>query len=204
MVNISSGAVQEVADQEAASKANEALQPVRAWLQSLQSTEHSAFTTEEQEEAPTGYFTRESKTTHDSGPGNDVSASQHTTEAGKWTTGETGSQAAQTFERQATDRARSTREAQMGQAAVQTTTEAGSWTTGETGSTAAQTFEREATDRARNTREAQMEHGALQNANDLQVNFHTPIAGHFGPASCCTRLARNLTLEHIGDCMYLA
>lgn len=160
---------QEVADQEAASKANEALQPLRLWLRSLQSSEHSAFTRQEQQEAPTGYFTGNFKTTHESGPGNEVSASRHTTEAGSWTTGETGTQAAQTYERQATDRARSTREAQMGQAAVQITTETGSWTTGETGSSAAQTFEQEATGRARNTREAQMEHGALQNASDLQV-----------------------------------
>ena len=160
---------QEVADQEAASKANEVLKPLRVWLQSLQPSEHSAFTRQEQQEAPTGYFTGDFRTAQDSGPGTDVSASQHTTEAGSWTTGETGTQAAHTYERQATDRARSTREAQMGQAAVQTTTEAGSWTTGETGSKQAQTFEQEATDRARNTRQAQMEQGALQNANDLQV-----------------------------------
>lgn len=160
---------QEVADQEAASKANEALQPLRVWLRSLQPSEHSSFTRQEQQEAPTGYVTGNFKTAHDSSPGHEVSASQHTTEAGSWTTGETGTQAAQTYERQATDRARSTREAQMGQAAVQTTTETGSWTTGETGSSAAQTFEREATGRAKNNREAQMEHGALQNAGDLQV-----------------------------------
>ena len=161
--------LQEVADEEAASRANEALQPVRDWLQRQQSTEHSAFKRQERQEAPTGYFTRESTTTHDSGPGNNMSASQHTTQAGSWTTGETGSEAAQTYERQATDRAKGAREAQMDQSTMQTTTEAGNWTTGETGSQAAQTYEREATDRARSTREAQMEQGALQNPSDLQV-----------------------------------
>ena len=111
--------LQEVADEQAASKANEALQPVRDWLQRQQPTEHSAFTRQEQQEAPTGYFTRESTATHDSGPGNDVSASQHTTQAGSWTTGETGSEAAQTYEREATDRSRSIREDQMQQGALQ-------------------------------------------------------------------------------------
>lgn len=158
-----------IQDEEAASRANEALQPVRDWLKRQQPTEHSAFTRQEQQEAPTGYFTGESTTTYDSGPGNDVSASQHTTQAGSWTTGETGSEAAQTYERQATDRAKGAREAQVGHSAMQTTTEAGSWTTGETGSKAAQTYEHEATNRARSTREAQMEQGALQNASDLQV-----------------------------------
>lgn len=158
-----------IQDEEAASRANEALQPVRDWLQRQQPTEHSAFTRQEQQEAPTGYFTGESTTTRDSGPGHDVSASQHTTQAGSWTTGETGSEAAQTYERQATERAKGAREAQMGHSAVQTTTEADNWTTGETGSKAAQTYEHEATNRARSTREAQMEQGALQNASDLQV-----------------------------------
>lgn len=142
---------------------------MRDWLQRQQPTEHSAFTRKEQSEAPTGYFTRESTTTHGSGPGNDVSASQHTTQAGSWTTGETGSEAAQSYERQATDKAKGAREAQMGHSAMQTTTEAGNWTTGETGSQAAQTYEQEATERARSTREAQMEQGALQNPSDLQV-----------------------------------
>ena len=168
-INIDHIIFQGVPDEEAASKANEALQPVRAWLQHQQPTEHSVFTRQEQQEAPTGYFTRESTTTHDSGSGNDLSASQHTTQAGSWTTGETGSEAAQTYERQATDRAKGAREAQMGQSAMQTTTEAGNWTTGETGSQAAQTYKREATDRASNTRKTQMEQGALQNPNDLQV-----------------------------------
>ena len=158
-----------IQDEEAASKANEALQPVRDWLQRQQPTEHSAFTRQEQQEAPTGYFTGETTTTHDSGPGHDVSASQHTTQAGSWTTGETGSEAAQTYERQATERAKGAQEAQMGHSAVKTTTEAGNWTTGKTGSKAAQTYENEATNRARSTREAQMEQGALQNASDLQV-----------------------------------
>lgn len=189
--------VQEVADAEAASRAKEALQPVRNWLQSQQSTEHSAFARQEQQEAPTGYFTRESKTTHKSGPGNDVSASQHTTEAGNWTTGETGSEAAQTYEREATDRARSAREAQMGQAAVQTTTDTGSWTTGQTGSQAAQTYEQAATDRARSTREAQMEQGVLQNANDLQVwSFLPLLMVAYLELGCYISLACGVTPSH--------
>ena len=178
--------LQEVADEEAALKANEVLQPVRDWLQRQQPTEHSVFTRQEQQEAPTGYFTRESTTTHDSEPGNDLSASQHTTQAGSWTTGETGSEAAHTYEQQATDRAKGAREAQMGQSAMQTTTEAGNWTTGETGSKAAQTYEREATHRARTTREAQMEQGALQNQNDLQVSSCVLVFDCYSSLGCYT------------------
>lgn len=148
-------------------KVEEALLPLKQWLHSSGSNEQSAFTRQEQHEAPTGYFTRESKTTQDSRP-NDVSASQHTSEAGRWTTGETGTESAHTYERQATDSARRTREAQMQQGASHNS-EAGSWTTGDTGSDAARGYEQQATDKARGVREAQMEQGALQNASDLQV-----------------------------------
>ena len=55
------------------------------------------------------------------------SAMQTTTEAGNWTTGETGSQAAQTYEQEATERARSTREAQMEQGALQNPSDLQVW-----------------------------------------------------------------------------
>ena len=169
MVKHSSGlqVQHEVAGEEATMKAEEALLPLKQWLHTSNSTEHSAFTQQEQQQAPTGYFTRESKTTQDSGP-NNMSASQHTSEAGRWTTGETGTESAHTYERQATDSAKRTREAQMQQGAPYNS-DTGSWTTGDTGSAAAGRYEQEGTDNARGVREAQMEQGALQNASDLQV-----------------------------------
>ena len=84
-----------------------------------QQHEGSGFTRDEELSAPTGYFTRQSKGGRESGPGNEVSAFQHTTEAGNWTTGETGSEAAHTYESDAKDRARQVREQQIEQGALQ-------------------------------------------------------------------------------------
>jgi len=113
----------EVADEEAGLRAEEAVQPLRDWQQGRQSTQGSTGSTysqQEQQTGPTGFFSRESKSAQDAGPGNEVSASQYTSEAGNWTTGHTGNQAAHSYERQTSDQGRRAQESQTNQSTMQT------------------------------------------------------------------------------------
>ncbi len=113
----------EVADEEAGLRAEEAVQPLRDWQQGRQSTQGSTGSTysqQEQQTGPTGFFSRESKSAQDAGPGNEVSASQYTSETGNWTTGHTGNQAAHSYERQTSDQGRRAQESQMNQSTMQT------------------------------------------------------------------------------------
>ena len=113
----------EVADEEAGLRAEEAVQPLRDWQQSRQSTQGSTgstYTQQEQQTGPKGFFSRESKSAQDAGPGNEVSASQYTSEAGNWTTGDTGNQAAHSYQRQTSDQGRRAQESQTNQSTMQT------------------------------------------------------------------------------------
>ena len=113
----------EVADEEAGLRAEEAVQPLRDWQQGRQSTQGSTgstYTQQEQQTGPKGYFSRESKAAQDAGPGNEVSASQYTSEAGNWTTGDTGNQAAHSYQRQTSDQGRRAQESQADQSTMQT------------------------------------------------------------------------------------
>lgn len=112
----------ELADEEAEMRAEEAVQPLRHWQQGRQSTQGSVgatYTRQEQQTGPKGYFSRESKSAQDAGPGNEVSASQYTSEAGNWSTGDSGNQAAHTYERQTSDQGRRARESPMDQDMLQ-------------------------------------------------------------------------------------
>ena len=112
----------QVADEEAGLKAEEAVQPLRDWQQGRQSTQGSTgstYTQQEQQTGPKGYFSRESKAAQDAGPGNEVSASQYTSEAGNWTTGDTGNQAAHSYQRQTSDQGRRAQESQTNQSTMQ-------------------------------------------------------------------------------------
>ena len=113
----------QVADEEAGLRAEEAVQPLRDWQQGRQSTQGSTgstYTQQEQQTGPKGYFSRESKAAQDAGPGNEVSASQYTSEAGNWTTGDTGNQAAHSYQRQTSDQGRRAQESQTNQSTMQT------------------------------------------------------------------------------------
>lgn len=122
---------EELADEDAQMMSEEALQPLKEWQQGRQSqsgrqqdqqpSERTAFTREEQQSAPKGYFSRQSSAAQDAGPGHEVSASQHTTEAGSWTTGDANAQGRHTYERQASDTARRAQQSEMGQGAMQNT-----------------------------------------------------------------------------------
>lgn len=128
---------EEVADEDATMRAEEAVQPLRDWQQGRQPSQGSTFssqeqqgsqphqgstyTRQEQQSAPTGYFSRESKSAQDSGPGNEYSASQHTSEAGKWTTSGSGNEGAHSYKRQDSDTARRAHENQNDQGALQNT-----------------------------------------------------------------------------------
>ncbi|DBA82618.1 hypothetical protein WJX77_011919 [Trebouxia sp. C0004] len=106
----------EVADEEAGLRAEEAVQPLRDWQQGRQSTQGSTgstYTQQEQQTGPKGFFSREAKSAQDAGPGNEVSASQYTVEAGNWTTGDTGNQAAHSYERQTSDQGKRAQESTM-------------------------------------------------------------------------------------------
>ena len=113
----------QVANEEAGLRAEEALQPLRDWQQGRQSTQGSTgstYTQQEQQTGPQGYFSRESKAAQDAGPGNKVSASQYTSEAGNWTTGDTGNHAAHSYQRQTSDQGRRAQESQTNQSTMQT------------------------------------------------------------------------------------
>ena len=113
----------QVADEEAGLRAEEAVQPLRDWQQGRQSTQGSTgstYTQQEQQTGPQGYFSQESKAAQDAGPGNEVSASQYTSEAGNWTTGDTGNQAAHSYQRQTSDQGRRAQESQTNQSTMQT------------------------------------------------------------------------------------
>jgi hypothetical protein len=113
----------QVADEEAGLRAGEAVQPVRDWQQGRQSTQGSTgstYTQQEQQTGPQGFFSRESKAAQNAGPGNEVSASQYTSEAGNWTTGDTGNQAAHSYQRQTSDQGRRAQENQTNQSTMQT------------------------------------------------------------------------------------
>ena len=113
----------EVADEEARLRAEEAVQPLRDWQHGKQSTQGSTgstYTQQEQQTGPKGFFSRESKSAQDAGPGNEVSASQYTSEAGNWTTGDTGNQAAHSYQRQTSDQGRRAQESQTDHSTMQT------------------------------------------------------------------------------------